>query len=141
MANEPRWSNDWLLGVTLGGYAFLTIYMAFFFVSDYFCADVNPPRRPDPTALKFLLPGLLVALVVAVQASLERWLHRKVSDRMTRLFLWLSVIGVLGIGTGLTVQGELVAYAAYLIGLVCVPLSVLVALGNIGWGLFRGPRV
>ncbi len=129
---------DWLLGLTVGGYATISILL--------YCFGgelVSVGRLPagNPQALLFLIPGFFVGLLSFLQIHSEDYFKYRRREGITRFALWLNAIASVGFCAILPLKsmldgGELYVYIAMTLwGVTAASFLVgtLVSLSNLLW--------
>lgn len=90
-------SRDWLLGLTVGGYATLSVAFYFFgsgsWISSYYEQGDYPPGQLQGFVL--LIPGLLIGLLDFAQIHSEVLFKRQGNERVTTISVWLNAVVIL----------------------------------------------
>lgn len=130
-------SKTWLLGLTVGGYA--TVSVALYCFGGALVSSSRVPAG-NPQTLLFTIPGLFVGLLDFVQIRAEDYFKYKPRERITWFALWLNAIAIIGFCALLTLKGVFdgeglypflwlvlgsVTAASFLVGIVVSILNVL----------------
>lgn len=139
-------SRDWLIGLTVGGYATLSVAGYFFgggtWISSSFEAwDYPPPGQLE--AFVLLIPGLVIGLLGFVQIHSEALFKHQGNDRIATISVWLNAAAILGFFaliplnsmTG-TVAGYLRSFALVVTGLSFCS-GIVTGVANVLWMVAR----
>jgi hypothetical protein len=132
------WSQERLIGATLGGYLILTAVLFFWgdllvrpdFPSPGGWGSYTPPEYQFK-ALMLLVPGAVVALFSVLQIRFGL----AISQRLTNLFAWLNFLAVLGLGVSIAMMNDVGFEIGGIVGvrlaIVCFPLGLILASLNV----------
>jgi tellurite resistance protein TehA-like permease len=143
MPNNRRVSNEWILGVTAGGYITFSVALYCFgqgLIPPGYPNDVPMPYSMDPHALFFLVPGILACSLSFLQIYFEKLFTRKLPERTTRYALGLNAVGAVGLcGAVLKDAPGLEVFAMFLvaIGFTCFLIGIVVSISNLVGSIFR----
>jgi hypothetical protein len=135
--NKRSVSKNWLLGLTVGGYAAVSLSL--------YCfggALISSRQVPagNARALLFLIPGFFVGLLDFAQIRAEEYFKYQPREGITWFALWLNAIAIIGFYAMLTLKGVFdgrglysfvplvlgsVTAASFLVGIVVSILNVL----------------
>ncbi len=144
MAAQPKFSNEWLAGATLGGYVVFSVVLFGFGreLIHYYCGNVLPPSTID--VLFFLIPGTVVGLLSFGQIRLARLPENESLEKAIRVALWLNAFAVACLCTAFALQGlgELnwIRVAVVLTGMACFVAGILGSIANLLRGIIRRAR-
>jgi hypothetical protein len=131
-------SKTWLLGLTVGGYA--TISVVFYCFGGALVSSSQVPAGNSQTLL-FMIPGLFVGLLDFVQIHAEDYFKFKPREKITWLALWLNAIAIIGFCALLTLKsaldgGGLYSFLRLALGSVTATsflLGIVVSILNVLW--------
>jgi len=130
-------SKNWLFGLTVGGYA--TVTLALYCFGGALVSSSQVPAG-NAQALLFMIPGFFVGLLDFVQIHAEDYFKYKPRERIIWSALWLNTIAIVAFCALLTLKdvfvgGELYSFvplvlggvtaASFLVGIVVSILNVL----------------
>jgi hypothetical protein len=135
-------SKNLLLGLTIGGYA--TLSLAIFCFGGALLSSSSRIPAGKTQAFLFMIPGFCVGLLDFVQINAEHYFKYNPHNRITFVALWLNLVPVLGLFAMLTskalLDGAGFSYFVFLslavVTAVSFLLGMLVSLANILWILF-----
>jgi len=128
-------SKNWLLGITVGGYA--TVSVALYCFGGALVASQVPAGNAQ--ALLFMIPGFFIGLLDFVQIHAEEYFKCKPRERITWFALWLNATAIIGFCAMFTLKNALewrgfysfvpmilaiVTAASFLVGIVVSLLNV-----------------
>jgi hypothetical protein len=136
--NKRSISQNWLLGLTVGGYGATSL--ALYCLGGALVSSRQVPAG-NAQALLFLIPGFFVGLLDFAQIHAEDYFKYKPRERITWVALWLNATAIIGLCSLLTLKGVLdgggfdnsfvlpvlgiVTAASFLLGIVISVLNVL----------------
>lgn len=159
MSNQKRWcalpmaetrkvSNEWLLGVTAGGYitsvAFYCFGRGLLPKDDPFRVSTLPYSL-DSHALLFLVSGIIVCALSVLQIYFEKIFKRAMSPRAARVAVSLNALGIVCFCCGVVLEGaqELdgVGGVMALVAIVLFFCGILLSVSNVIWAIVRNRPV
>jgi len=134
--NKRSMSKNWLLGLTVGGYA--TVSLSLYCFGGALISSSQVPAR-NAQALLILIPGFFVGLLDFAQIHAVEYFKYQPRERITWFALWLNAIAIIGFYALLTLKGVFggglysfvplvlggVTAASFLVGIVVSMLNVL----------------
>ena len=112
--NKRSSPKNWLLGLTVGGYA--TVSVALYCFGGALVSSNFPTGNPQ--TLLFMIPGFFVGLLGFIQIHAEDYFKLKPRERITWFALWLNAIAIIGLCILLALKGAFEGGGAYFIPLV-----------------------
>jgi|SRR5882762_2508822 len=135
IGNKHPFSKDWLLGLTVGGYATLSLVL-FCFGGALFSSQ-SPAGNAQ--AFLFMIPGFFVGLLDFLQIHARDYFKYKPSERITSFAVWLNMIAVLSFCVMLTLKdvldgaGSFILLSVMAVAAASFLLGIVVSLGNVLW--------
>ena len=136
-------SKNWLLGLTLGGYAILSLALFMFgggqWIFPYNDLDPTGPPSGQFQAFWLLIPGVFVVSLGFLQVEAESLLGCKANERLTSLSVWLNAVPILGffaliwLSSMHWVFASFVALATLFASTLAFCLGILMGAANLIW--------
>jgi|GEM_PF-2662801 len=138
MENARSVSKNWLLGLTVGGYATVSIAL-YCFGGALVSSGQFPSGKAQ--ALLFLIPGLFVGLLDFVQIHSGDYFKYKPRERITWFALWLNATAIIGFCALFTLKGVLdgggfYSFVPLILGILTASsflLGIVVSVSNVLW--------
>lgn len=150
MENEPRISNEWVVGATAGAYVLLPLVLHLWgsaFIYEWCGNSLYPPSTTDgrfPFYLSYLIPGGVMGLLGWAQMKVAQRGAQLISHRTVRIALWMNFAGILAllIAVAGNYGPERISYFSFIgvLGLAVLPVGLLVSLGNLVWAFIHWVR-
>lgn len=136
--NKRPMSKDWFLGLTVGGYATVSVAL-YCFGGALVSSSQIPPGNAQ--SLLFMIPGFFVGLLDFVQIHAEDYFKYRPHERITWLALWLNTTAIIGFCAILTLRGvinggRLYSWVLLVLGIavaVSFLLGVVISVSNVLW--------
>jgi hypothetical protein len=136
--NKRSISQNWLLGLTVGGYGAISLTLYWFGG-----ALVSSSQVPAGNAqtLVFLIPGFFVGLLDFAQIHAEDYFKYKPRERITWVALWLNATAIIALCSLLTLKGVLdgggfYSFVRLVLGIVTAAsflLGIVISVSNVLW--------
>lgn len=141
--NKRAVSSHWLVGLTVGSYAIVSVALFFFgggsWIAPRWEAWVDPAPPGELQSFYLLIPGLLIGLLDFVQIHSEALFKQKGNERVARASLWLNAAAILFVFVSIPLHNVTATVACYALIITFLGATVSFGLGigigvlHVGW--------
>jgi hypothetical protein len=128
-------SNHWLIGATLAGYLLIAFILRFWGEGLLLPAnDISYLNGPPQESHVGLIVLALVGVFVTLLGVLQSIYSVQVSEKLTRVSLWLNFLAIFSFG----IAGLLpLHFVELLVSVLAFPVGLILSLVNVLWGWLR----